>query len=810
MAGTDAAKGFTYQHGQAVLRIIELAQEPSHTAVRVEGRDDVVDLEIVDKSGSIAYACQCKVRAERAWGRADLLTVLQRWSAVDDSKDAQFEFITDGTLGPSAKQLVQSLAGSEPLDRELADLDHIRSRVRVVTDTASAETLLVQATDAIEQITPDSGAAVDIRERARNRALELFHLVSDRSGRRNPDDRLVSRREVCDLLGVDPSSPRQTWAQIKEQLVDRLTVSDLIEVKLVSHPGEYAQVVDAIEICAEPSKVSILSGPAGSGKTKALELVTQTAAGTRRPVVVVMAELYLPGRLSATVSYALQRTLDTPVGLMVSRQLLEDPTATLVIDGLSEIDPATRRDIADDLRHHLSVPDGAKIVLCGRDYRVLAAALPRAIEYTAFETCEWNLDQQKALVAQILGNNDTPKDIGQIVAMISRDLGDASRNPFILNEAAVLVGNGVSVYSRADVYARLIERRTEQHAELSPSVLEVVLGHVFALLLQQGQRYCDAYVWTTLCTNVAENIRSVDASTVDRISKEAGLVRSEGPRGVVVPLHDSVADYLAARAYQRAALEFPDSLSSADVGWLSFAAELGYFNGQLLSLAIRYAPWSCVSIADRDRTPLGANTASEVQAAAIILRIFDHHENIAIEEIEGQPWLEVKGARIGPNLLDSGPLYALAETPLRAIVSLWRYRLRLSLYPPRRRVWSRPRNGLELVKEIEKHLLSLRDVQERLVRDLIPWAEQDEIIAELSECWRREVLVEYSPEAPLESRIWSRNAASLTVCETREYDALTPYGQRGAASALLEHEVESYACENVRTVINGRCKHGWL
>ena len=112
-------RGIGYQQAQAVLEAVGLLYDPGAIAIRVEGLDDIVDLEIFDAREEVLAAEQYKVRADAyTWGQEELLAVLRRWAALPAAPTAEFEFVTDGRLGPTGERVRDALARAANGDGE--------------------------------------------------------------------------------------------------------------------------------------------------------------------------------------------------------------------------------------------------------------------------------------------------------------------------------------------------------------------------------------------------------------------------------------------------------------------------------------------------------------------------------------------------------------------------------------------------------------------------------------------------------------------------------------------------------------------
>ncbi|MCB1252067.1 MAG: hypothetical protein KDB39_02210, partial [Austwickia sp.] len=62
MAGTDTIRGIAYQQAHAIHLAIEVVEQYPEHQIRVEGRDDVVDIEVLDADGCLVSGLCCKNR----------------------------------------------------------------------------------------------------------------------------------------------------------------------------------------------------------------------------------------------------------------------------------------------------------------------------------------------------------------------------------------------------------------------------------------------------------------------------------------------------------------------------------------------------------------------------------------------------------------------------------------------------------------------------------------------------------------------------------------------------------------------------
>ena len=100
MSGVDTVRGIGYQHAHAVLVALDVLDDLDLAGLRIEGVDDVVDIELLTVHDTVRHAIQVKTRAAPyTWSATDIVGVLCRWAALPNGTDASFEFLTDGRLG---------------------------------------------------------------------------------------------------------------------------------------------------------------------------------------------------------------------------------------------------------------------------------------------------------------------------------------------------------------------------------------------------------------------------------------------------------------------------------------------------------------------------------------------------------------------------------------------------------------------------------------------------------------------------------------------------------------------------------------
>jgi hypothetical protein len=101
MSGPGATRGFTFQFAWAVASSLAALEGEGETLV-VEGAEDVVDVQILGRDDRRLRVSQAKTRQEpHTWNPAALVDVIAAWMHLAEDDEARFEFVTDGSLGPS-------------------------------------------------------------------------------------------------------------------------------------------------------------------------------------------------------------------------------------------------------------------------------------------------------------------------------------------------------------------------------------------------------------------------------------------------------------------------------------------------------------------------------------------------------------------------------------------------------------------------------------------------------------------------------------------------------------------------------------
>lgn len=672
MAGTDTIRGIAYQQAHAIHLAIDLVEQGPGHQLRVEGTDDVVDVEVLDADGVLLGAHQMKSRSGSPWTPKLIADVFRRWANLDAPNSA-FTFVTNGELGPGAQAISDALASTEPgraarLAKKLGIAETLARRLafaRIRVDPSSVGVLLAAAERRIAaRLDP---VLRDREEVAVQRVDALFRVLMQRASLSEPAERLLTASELLELVGGEYGERAEfQWAgALKDSYMATVESStpSFLPLTLTEYGVHPPVEAEALLL----TRAASLSGPTGTGKSSAVQILQAAAATSGRAVVICRAETYVPGQLGALVADALGFVIGIAVPTYVGRKVLADPDAVVVLDGVSEIPDATLEHLAEDLKQVLNRPGFASIVLVGRDRTVLRRVLDPAPEYESFHVTPLDHSAQERLIASVVGASEGSAT--QIRARAERVLGDGARNPMLLTIFLEADTDGALELSRSDVYAKFLTRLSERAPTVDSGTYLPVLGVVFAQLLSAQRRYSDRYEWVARTDDAAATL-SVDGAKARATALRIGLMTEVG-MGILAPFHDSLADYLAATAVAAGHSPLPSALRDTQSEWVVFASELGVDVSQLVA---RDQPFLSVRVGRADRHfPGPTDYATQIASMLDTLLGMSGVAVDAKEVLDGR-WvlsmLDSSGESLGKTVIEGerGPLYAATR--------LWRLALR--------------------------------------------------------------------------------------------------------------------------------------
>ena len=766
MAGVDTVRGIAYQHAQAVLTALDVLNDLDLGSMRVEGLDDVVDIEVFAADGSLCMAKQVKVRAEGyTWGKAELVVVLRRWAALPSFVDSSFEFVTDGRLGRTGQQVADALEaaaagrmqdlaailGEDPESVTCAALVNVHVR----RDPSTVEALLSRAERQVCAMLPGPRTVADAREQAQHAIDRLFRALFVHAGRADSSERVLTRAELGRILGVpaDLSATQQWPGKLRERYLEAArslelgnVVPALISSRVPSLP--LIRRIDA-EASSEPLPVSallggspsILAGRTGIGKSTAGELLRHDAARDGHVVLLARAEAYLPGRLEALAADAMSEVLREELPSAAGRQALADKDVTLVIDGVSEVPAEMRQGLRTELLASLAAHRGARVVLLGRDVAVLRATLPSSVTATTYHLVEFDQERRLDLACRVLwdspaddpGNAQRLPGLRSHLAHVDTVLGDAASNPLLLTMALELIQQGVAFTDRPGLYRLFIEQLTARSGASNIIEASATLGIAYAALLDLGRRYADPIEWARLLHEAIATLGAagvqVDVDSVETAVRRCGLITTLGWTQTRVPIHDSFADYLAGAAHANRLAAFPDRLQPSDEQRVMFAAEIGGVDAAMAAQVVRDLPFLAANLAEHERRDLTENSPTEV---AQLLRPLDsdHGFGVALWRTSDDRVTALRRAGGTSGWVDEATARGLMPTtpavivenpgPLKVAVRMWRQSLVLRLKPPGTLPMRRPMSTGEACAILIEHADRTARTTRKLIAAVAP------------------------------------------------------------------------------------------
>lgn len=697
---------------------LDIVESGENCSLRVEGITDVVDIETFTPLGLRALVFQVKTRTASPWTPKPIIDVFDAWLTQPED-GASFIFVTDQRLGPGARKFADALEFARAGD--LLPLTSIvgaakaarltRGHVRVAPDSVGS--LLAAADRRATALVDPLVRAASPLEAGINAVNALFRLLTDRAGLADPAARLVTSKELREVFGGVTGQPAGTrWPE--DLHADQLREALETELELIEmHVRKIGVDDDAPAHAVIDCGLSVLSGKTGSGKSSMCELLRRDAARDGRTVLVGRAETYLAGRLDTFAADALGFAIGRALPPSTGRQLLADPTVTLIIDGSSEIPDALRLALAGDLRLHLTRPAVANVVLAGRDLAAMQGLVPHATPVSRFVVRPLDDAERLQLAISTFGRNIEEAELERILRQAERRLQDGAGNAFLLTlYLRTIVDLGDSDLSRSRLYAAFLEALAARTGgiDLRPTV--VILAHLFAELLARERRYTDEYEWVKITDELAlaHPELKTDGAEVRRTALLSGIVNYLGHSGVIAPFHDSIADYLAGRAHASGIAAKPLRLTHTDEQWLYFATEQRpALTGELSPLIVRDIPFAARELTSNDGGDFHPSELADRTRALLGQLVGDDRVTVTVTELrDGR-------RRVSTSAVTTQAIVNPNHGALFVAVRLWRIILAKRLEAPHSTNTPRPNDADTARRAVERFATDRR----RRMRDLL-------------------------------------------------------------------------------------------
>ncbi len=874
MGGVDTVRGINYQHCHAILCALDVLGDPDLEGIRVEGTEDLLDIEVhaLHEPGSgggsqrrtaVVRALQVKSRAAPyTWSAGEMTTVLRRWTSLPLAATAEFEFVTDAQLGPSAQPFVGALsaaiAGEPQALARLLGLDggdplcSLAMRASIRAGAGTVEDLLLEAEREVRSHLPGGRNREDIRLDAEAAVTRLFRLLALRAGLRNELDRFVTRAEIADVVGgVAGLSRSERWlSSLSAEYLTHLaalTPPGTVHPKLIRLDGSGPQAGgSSIEHLLQGLEPSILVGRTGSGKSTVATLTRQLGADRGIAVILCHAEAYLEGRLDSLVAEAIGAIVGRDIPRASGRQALGDPQTTVIIDGVSEVPAGAQRALAEELRPHVASSAGARVILLGRDEIAVSSVMPQTSRVARFSVAVFDQKERRNLALRILFPDEPsagrPRDVDGLsrakaeavsaaIAQVEHALGDAAGNPLLLNLGLTLIQGGASFRDRSTLYSLTIDRMAARVGAPEIHVAEGLLGVMFARLLDSGRRYANPLEWDRLFEDATIKLTTagvaIDRAAVNFAVRSSGVVNSIvsgiGHTQLRGPIHDSFADYLAGAAHATGLAPLPTRLAIGDEQRVLFTAEMAGVSTGLSRAVATAIPFTLVPLSAHDRRPATGDSAAEIEEVLGCVLPDDADPHVLFVNEGAHVVAQVTfgpGRRTTPAAAP-GPLRAVCEPeqgPLAVAVRLWRLALRTYLTLPSSAQPRRPRSLGEARDLVETHAARVQSALQVLLPRVAPPQAVERLAAAIgpfgisatvrpmdgNTVWGEDWAVCYSPtegvEVHLDSEPMPDDAAALGA----------PGRTHTLVGALRQETPEQAAAIRVREAINRLTEPRWL
>ena len=269
MSGVGTIKGITFQTVQALSDVVDLVVEGHGEAVTIEGADDVVDYEVLDRDGRPVAVRQAKARQEPGtWGANELAKILCAWGQVDYADTTEFAFVTDASLSDSGQRLqdlikemqlhpdeevLRQTAASFRGGLQLPSLEVLR-RVQILTRMGTPETVLARVEMRILALL--SRARLATLEDAASAANALLRKLFIIGGSPDSGRRTITRAEVLAALGLDEASLQGdlAWSQDTAAAYRAAVAADSLR-------GREIVPINVVPAAATPRVLRLLARP---------------------------------------------------------------------------------------------------------------------------------------------------------------------------------------------------------------------------------------------------------------------------------------------------------------------------------------------------------------------------------------------------------------------------------------------------------------------------------------------------------------------------------------------------------------------
>lgn len=754
MSGIDASGGFAYQHARAVLEIIEMLDKAEIEKIRVEAENDVVDIEQLDDLDNLKLAIQVKRRApEYSWSAKNIMDELSRWSDLaKDHPDSKYVFITDGRLGPSALQLEDALAQSkcgEPRELKKIAAEHAAeiceaacNRASIITCDDDFNTILESAERLTIARIPTTSGKSEAEGRAKWVVLSILKMVVNRSGIKDPNQRIIRKSEISNLLSEDPTYyPKQTWTtSTKEKYISACTKTNAptVNIPYTQTTGSSNTSITTILDVLPNSDVILVTGESGSGKsTKVLQEQKSLAHKSKIPVL-VNAEMYVEGRLAALIAKGINNVEYLAAFTGTGHEALQDPQVVICFDNISEISNSSQIQLKREINEALSSDRHASFVLIGRDEVALRKMLITDINYCHLRMTPLTRASRQKIIASYFSDE---QERSILLAQSESALGDAVSNPQFFIVSIILLKKGANFTDPASMYSAYFTHISEFYGYSNSSIYLSALGLIFSEVSQNGTRFVNSFEWGLLTRDAKNKLADLGFGDHDlhimQFALQTGfVVKRSGD--IVSAVHDSWADYYSAIAYKSKLREFPSNLKAGDHKWIEFFTEMNGIDVSVLELISRDLPFLLPKIQHRDERNISEETHAEVYQVLSNLMppgvdvpkfCIGYNQSLYFCSVDGnrEGWI---GSSHSGIEVSAALIFEIAGGPATVAVSIWSYFVR-NILEKKNNIGSFNINSWDNAFEFLEKYSELVHEELEILADAICPSGQEEILREI-------------------------------------------------------------------------------
>ena len=624
--------------------------------VRIEGADDVIDYEVLDRDGRRLAVRQAKTRASGTWGAAELARILCAWGELEDADAAQFAFVTDGRLGTSGTQLQDLIfrmrrnpdiaevqATSRRLGRGGVKLPgpDVLARVEIQSELGTVDGILARLERKVHLLM-ESARVVTVAD-SENAVNGLFRALFVMGGATGLERRTITRAQVISALGLDGQNLHSglEWSAATADSYHRAigdraargrflpldvepgagqpAILDLIERVESFWPTPGGPAPDGTGPCALEevlgTPVAALVGATGQGKTMSLRHLAWVAASLGLVPILLPASGHTPGTLGRRVRAFVEEALGQRLTPGAVESLLAAHELVLLIDGASEADEDATNALRGDLQR-LAVLRPLRVVATGRDPARTSSVLASVGPVTMFHLKPLDDAARRALAEM------TPGLDADTVDLIEQRLPGAADNPMLFLMAAAISHHGVPD-SRAAVYRQFLDGLVARAHIADPEPAFAAFSVAWARLIGVNRRSIDRYSWPSELAASLEHLETVPRWRGARctptraltVAADVGLLTSLDPEGGLAPLHDSFADFLAGRAMASGDAPWPETLTTPYDEAVLFAVETGGLDAHLVLRLARENPLLACRVA---HTPQAVGSADPILVGQLL------------------------------------------------------------------------------------------------------------------------------------------------------------------------------------------------